>query len=130
MARRSNIDSTGTSYHRVNILATPAELIKKFGEPQWGYNDGKDKVNMEWVLETTEYPNEWDVPLGTVFTIYDWKEGKPLFEDDIVEWHIGANSSIISWQAQHEVNNWDVLNLEKQGVDKKDINVMRDLGLF
>jgi hypothetical protein len=130
MAKISSKSPVGTSYHSVNISATPAELIKKFGEPQWGYNDGKDKVNMEWVLETTEYPNEWNVPKGTVFTIYDWKEYRPLEDNEVIQWHIGAKNSIISWQAQDEVNKWEELSLKRDGLSNKDINVMRDLGMF
>lgn len=130
MAKRSSKDPTMTSYHKVNVYATPEEMIEMFGEPVYGNNDGEDKTNMEWVLETTEFPNEWDVPRGTVFTIYDWKEYRPLSMNETVQWHIGAHNSIISWQAQSEIENNDILNLEKEGMDGEDINLMRDLDII
>lgn len=130
MAQRSDKSPTFTSYHGITITATPSELIEKFGEPQWGQNNGRDKVNMEWVLETTQFPNEWNVSPGAVFTIYDWKYYKPLDMNEEISWHIGAKNSIVSWQAQHEIQNHELLKLEQDGMEKQDIEVLKNLGLF
>ena len=38
---------------------------------------------------------------GNVFTIYDWKVGRPLSIDEPVEWHIVAHSRSISSDASY-----------------------------
>jgi len=94
MAKQTNQSANGTSFHSATINASVNQLINTFGEPTWQHNTGEDKVNFEWVLETDE---------GDVFTLYDWKEGRPLSSDETIEWHIGSHSREISGEAQYEV---------------------------
>ena len=78
-----NIDASGTSYHGVNINTTPQKLIDILGEPDYFTNDGSDKTNMDYSLETDN---------GVKFTIYDWKEYQSLNLNDTYEFHIGGNN--------------------------------------
>jgi hypothetical protein len=93
MAKKTYQDTDGTSFHGVTIRATVDQLTKAFGEP-YDNNSGDDKVNFEWDMETDE---------GNVFTIYDWKVGRPLSIDEPVEWHIGAHSRSIASDASYEI---------------------------
>ena len=72
----------GSSFHDDIIFATPNELRHIIGEPAYEQNDGKDKVNMEWYMQMND---------GNMFTVYDYKEYKPLHPNDRVEWHIGGH---------------------------------------
>jgi hypothetical protein len=40
---------------------------------------------------------------GEVFTVYDWKEGRVLDEDELIEWHIGGHSSFATDLAVNEI---------------------------
>ena len=93
MAKKTYQLTDGTSFHGVVIRATVNQLTKAFGEP-YNNNTGEDKVNFEWEMETDE---------GEVFTIYDWKEYRPLGRDEFVTWHIGANSKSVSNDAEREI---------------------------
>jgi hypothetical protein len=93
MAKKTYQDVDGTSFHGVVIRATVDQLAKAFGEP-YDNNSGDDKVNFEWDMETDE---------GEVFTIYDWKEYRPLQRDEYVTWHIGAKSKSDSNVAEREI---------------------------
>jgi hypothetical protein len=93
MAKKTYKNVTGTSFHDVTFKATVNQLTKAFGEPD-DNNTGEDKVNFVWDMETDE---------GDVFTIYDWKEHRKLDLDELIEWHIGAHSRMISWDAQDEL---------------------------
>ena len=93
MAKKTYQDTDGTSFHGVVIRATVDQLTKAFGEP-YDNNTGEDKVNFEWEMETNE---------GEVFTIYDWKEGRPLQRDQYVTWHIGSKSKSVSNDAEREL---------------------------
>jgi hypothetical protein len=73
----------GSSFHNDIIFATPNELKYLLGDPAWEDNTGKDKINMEWYLQ---------LPDGNMFTVYDYKEYKPLHPNGRVEWHIGGHS--------------------------------------
>lgn len=94
MAKKTNQSTNGTSFQDVTFEASVNQLTNIFGEPDYGYNTGEDKVNFEWVLETDE---------GNVFVIYDWKEYRELNLDETIEWHIESNSRSISSDAQYEV---------------------------
>lgn len=85
---------SGSSFHDVTVSATPNELIKLFGEPQYECNDGTDKVNMEWALETTE---------GHPITLYDWKEYRAIGEDELIEWHVGGFDFMTTALAKEEI---------------------------
>jgi len=94
MAKKTYQSTDGTSFHGVTIRASVDQLTKAFGDPTIVDNTGDDKVNFEWDMETDE---------GEVFTIYDWKEGRPLRSDEFVTWHIGAMSKSVSYDAEREL---------------------------
>jgi hypothetical protein len=94
MAKLTNSNTNGTSFHQVTFKATVNQLILTLGEPHWVYNTGEEKVNFEWNMETEE---------GDVFTAYDWKEYKVLDLDEVIEWHIGAHSKSVSNVAKEEL---------------------------
>ena len=91
--KRSN-NTSGTSFYGVTLTVTPQQLIDALGEPDFFDNDGQDKVNMEYNLETED---------GIVFTIYDWKEYRPLQMDEKIEFHIGGFSYSQCVYAKNEV---------------------------
>jgi hypothetical protein len=86
--------SEGTSFHNDTIRVSVTDLRQILGEPQYEQNDGSDKVNFDWVMETED---------GEVFTIYDWKEYRRLSEDEIIEWHIGGASGRVTSAAVNEL---------------------------
>jgi hypothetical protein len=86
----SNKPRGGTSYHMMNIVTTVDKLIDAIGAPQIESNDGNDKVNVEWICELSD---------GTVFTIYDWKEYRPIEFNEEIEFHIGAKDKASSQRA-------------------------------
>ena len=94
MAKKTYQDVDGTSFHGVVIRATVNQLTSAFGDPTIVDNTGEDKTNYEWDMETNE---------GEVFTIYDWKEGRPIGKDEFVTWHIGAKSKSVSNDAEREI---------------------------
>jgi len=83
--------SSGTHFHGDEILATPKMLLELFGKPQHFENTGMDKVNFDWTLLID----------GEAFTIYDWKEYKPLDPDEQISWHIGAHKKEVSIAAKN-----------------------------
>jgi hypothetical protein len=84
----------GTSFHGTVIIAKPSVLFEKIGVPQYHQNDGQDKTNFDWVCETES---------GEVFTIYDWKEYRPILMNEEIEFHIGGQSRDITERARKEV---------------------------
>ena len=94
MAKLSFKNPTGTSFHNVTIRCTANQMNRVIGEAQWGDNDGRDKVNFDWICETNR---------GAVFTVYDWKFYRPLDLDEEVEFHIGALSSGVAQTAREEL---------------------------
>ena len=91
--KRSN-KTGGTSFHGVTLTTTPQQLIDALGEPQYFSNDGSDKTNMDYSLETED---------EIAFTIYDWKEYRPLQMDEKIKFHIGGFSYSQSVEAKNEV---------------------------
>ena len=87
MIKRTDKSANGTSFHHVTFYTTPQKLIDHLGEPDYFWNDGTDKVNLEYTFELAD---------GRVFTLYDWKEYRPLRMDTYYEFHIGANDFITS----------------------------------
>ena len=94
MAKKTYQSTDFTSFHGITIRASVEQLTKAFGDPSIVDNTGDDKVNFEWEMETDE---------GEVFTIYDWKEGRPLQRDQYVTWHIGSKSKSVSNDAEREL---------------------------
>ena len=84
----------GTSFHDTTINCSLATLRKVLGEPEYNRNDGEDKINFEWEMETND---------GDVFTVYDWKEGRPLSESEMIKWHIGGYNKTATEQAKSEI---------------------------
>lgn len=87
-------ETGGTSFHNTTIGTTIHTLKQILGHPIYSGNDGEDKVNYEWEMETDN---------GDVFTVYDWKEYRPLDEHEIVEWHIGGMNRAVTEQAKREM---------------------------
>jgi hypothetical protein len=84
----------GTSFHESVINCSVATLKKVLGEPSYDANDGQDKVNFDWDMETST---------GDVFTVYDWKEYRSLNENEMIEWHIGGMNRSVTEQAKREI---------------------------
>lgn len=84
-----------TSFHQTTIRTSPQRLINTLGKPQHFQNDGMDKSNMDWICETDD---------GEIFfTIYDWKEGRPLSMSQTYEFHIGGHSRYETEEAKREL---------------------------
>lgn len=94
MAKHSNKSINSTSFHGVTFSATPNQLIKLFPNSYDASNDGEDKTNFNFTLETDR---------GDVFSIYDWRYYRPIGMDEMIEWHIGARSEHISLIAKAEI---------------------------
>jgi hypothetical protein len=92
--RKTDKEIFGTSFHDTVIGTTVHTLRKIMGKPLYISNDGEDKVNYEWAMETDN---------GDVFTVYDWKEYKVLNEHEIIDFHIGGMSKAITEQAKNEI---------------------------
>lgn len=85
--RRARIcDVMGSSF--VGYLeASFKDLVTEFGEPRWRSKDGL------WHSSDQKVRCEWAFRIGSgkhrlVFTIYDYKEVRPIEEID--QWHVGA----------------------------------------
>jgi len=94
MAHYTNKNANGTSFHDVTIKATPAQLKKLFPVSYYESNDGKDKTNYDFTLETEG---------GKVFTIYDWKYYRPIKDDELITWHIGGHDPMTCLEGAEEV---------------------------
>ena len=94
MAKHTNNSSSGTSFYGVVFSATPQQLIDLFPNSFHSQNDGSDKTNFNFTLETES---------GNIFTIYDWKEYRPLAMDEVIEWHIGGFNEQSCMQGKAEV---------------------------
>lgn len=86
--------SNGTSFHGIVVEASAEQLFQILGKPRYQGNDGSDKVNFDWVLENED---------GDVFTVYDWKEYRPLETDEMIVWHIGGHSEAVTQKALKEI---------------------------
>ena len=84
----------GTSFHGDTLYTSVKELIRVCGEPVYDGNDGQDKVNFEWHMETSK---------GDVFTIYDWKEYRSLDLEEGVDFHIGGHSQQVTKRGYQEI---------------------------
>ena len=95
MAKLSSKSEHGTSYHLIDIKSTLNLLRKVLGEPKYMCNTGYDKTNVEYVCETED---------GDVFTIYDWKMYRPIGDDEVIRFHIGADTDRIAFKAKNELH--------------------------
>jgi len=94
MAKYTKQSASGTSFHGVVFSATPQQLVDLFPESFNEQNDGSDKVNFDFTLETQN---------GDVFTIYDWKEYRSLKMNELIQWHIGGYDEETCLQGKAEV---------------------------
>lgn len=94
MAKLSLKSANGTSFHDTILHCTYNQLVEAIGEPQFADNSGDDKVNFDWICELED---------GRVFTIYDWKEYRPIKPNEPIAWHIGGTSKIVTHQALIEM---------------------------
>jgi hypothetical protein len=92
--KKTSKSSVLTSWHGGKVLASVAALRRVLGEPVYEQNDGEDKVNFEWEMETEQ---------GELFTVYDWKEYRPLREDEPIWWHVGSHQPYTSAKAVEEI---------------------------
>jgi hypothetical protein len=86
--------ASGGSFHGTTFNASVSDLRKILGEPECEQNDGEDKSNFDWTMETED---------GTVFTVYDWKEYRRLKENEMIEWHVGGETGIDTEKALNEI---------------------------
>ena len=92
--KQTTKSANGTSFHGDTFRASVADLRKICGKPAFECNDGSDKTNFDWTMETDG---------GKVFTIYDWKKYRSLQEHEIIEWHIGGHDDMVTDQALSEI---------------------------
>ena len=92
--KRTTKSAAGTSFHGDVFNATVSDLRKILGIPKFEDNDGEDKTNFDWTMETEN---------GEIFTVYDWKYYRPLEENELIEWHIGGRSGIVTSTALNEI---------------------------
>jgi hypothetical protein len=87
ITKSTNTDNAnGTSFHGDTLLTSYSHLVQTLGEPSYYENTGTDKVNIDFTM-----------CLGTdTFTIYDYKYYRVIEPTEIITWHIGAHSKIIS----------------------------------
>ena len=92
--KQTDKSANGTSFHNHTFTATVDDLRNVLGQPKFESNDGQDKVNFDWIMETED---------GEPFTVYDWKEYRQLDENEDIEWHIGGRSGLTTGQALSEI---------------------------
>jgi hypothetical protein len=99
MIIKTNKCASGTSFHSYTVSATLSELdtIFQTNNANETILDITDKVQYEWTLELDNH-------LDSVFTVYDWKAFRHILKDEIIPWHIGSKSHVISRIAQKEIN--------------------------
>jgi hypothetical protein len=88
--------ASGTSFFGDVFKAKPSDLRTILGQPKFEHNDGQDKTNLDWTMETES---------GEIFTVYDYKYYRPLDEDEMVQWHIGGNWGGVTEVALEEISN-------------------------
>ena len=95
MIKKTEQSTDGTSFHSITIKTTLGRLRAAFGDTQCENNYGEDKSNIDYSLETSD---------GDVFTVYDWKHYRPIGEDEVLDFHIGAYTNHIAFQAKQEMH--------------------------
>lgn len=92
--KKTTKSANKTSFHGDVFNASVLDLRKILGIPDSETNDGKDKVNFIWSMETEN---------GDIFTVYDLREYRVLDEDELIEWHIGGHSPCSTEMAIDEI---------------------------
>ena len=120
--KNTTTSTCGTSFFSDTILTSIEQLEKINLFPSCEQNDGKDKTNFEFDCETEQ---------GELFTIYDWKEYRPIERDEMIEFHIGAFTKQVSERAKQELTEalrikessheetWDLLKIEVDTITEK-----------
>jgi hypothetical protein len=94
MVKHTRKSSGGTSFHGTTIKTTVGRLKELFPNSYYEQNDGSDKCNYDFTLETSD---------GDVFTIYDWKIYNPIKDDELVNFHIGGFNLDTTIKAKNEL---------------------------
>jgi hypothetical protein len=94
MVKHTRKSSGGTSFHGTTIKTTVGKLKELFPNSYYEQNDGSDKSNYDFTLETST---------GDVFTIYDWKTYRPIGDNEMVSFHIGGHNSTVTEQVKNEL---------------------------
>jgi PKD repeat protein len=94
MVKETSQSTSGTSFHNTTITTNVARLIELFPNSYSDQNNGENKVNYDFELETST---------GEVFTIYDWKEYRPIDDYEQIQFHIGGFSREVTEQAKREL---------------------------
>lgn len=82
-----------SSFHGITIVTTIENIINvcsKYDIPYINQNTGRGKTNFEFEFETMD---------GLRFTVYDWKEYRPLETNYEYKFHIGADNKMDSYEA-------------------------------
>lgn len=94
MVQETIKSASGTSFHGTTITTSVRRLIELFPNSYYDQNNGEDKTNFDFTLETST---------GEVFTIYDWKEYRPIGMDEQIQFHIGGYNGNVTEQAKQEL---------------------------
>ena len=92
--KRTTQSTVGTKFHNTTLVATINDLKKVLGKPLYVDNTGEDQVNYEWEGETES---------GKVFTVYNWKEYRPLSNTEDRTWYIGGFNFKDPMEAREEI---------------------------
>jgi hypothetical protein len=87
----------GGSWHGTSITTTPRKLVtlaKKVGAQHYIDNSGDDKTNFNFEFANSK---------GEGFTVYDWKEYRPLGMDERIEFNIGGHNKMITMQSKEDL---------------------------
>lgn len=91
MLKHTRKNVGGTSFHGSTIRTTVGKLKELFPNSYYEQNDGSDRFNYDFTLQDDE---------GNVVTIYDWKEYRPIGDDEMIEFHIGGKSEAVTEKAR------------------------------
>jgi hypothetical protein len=94
MVKETIKSTNGTSFHGTTISTSVGRLIELFPRSYSSQNDGEDKSNFDFELETST---------GEVFTIYDWKEYRPIGKEERITFNIGGFSKSDTEKAKSEL---------------------------
>ena len=77
-----NADLENSSFHDSTINTTVSKLRKILGEDEGPSGDFKTTYNWRKSIEING--------IEIKFSVYEWKEYREFWEDEIIEWHIGG----------------------------------------
>jgi hypothetical protein len=82
-----------SSFHGQTITTTVNKLIKAIGEPMYVDNSGEDKSNYDFSFMVQDFEA----------FVYDWKEYRPIGPNELIDFHIGTDTSMQSLIAKEEL---------------------------